>query len=525
MSIRTKLSSRASVVCVLVLAGTAIPACSDPTVPALPDTNVTPRDGGGGDAGPRDGGPDTGPRPDTGPLPDTGPQPDTGVMPDAFVDIDTGTPPDDAGTDAFVAPVDDAGTDAFVAPMVDAGMDAFVAPMVDAGTDAFVVPMVDAGRDAFSATDAYMPGCGNNVRDPGEQCDDGDRYNLDGCDSACRYEVVTRITDLDIQRGMAPAMCVHRTNRFGSAVTALAAGPLNTALSDGITAGTTNILIQALGLDDLTGVADPSFTLGVGGASCDPTGATCPRTGNPLDSWYIMNHTGLDAMGHTTSTITAALAARALTTSGNPTVSFPFTLGGSSLLLQMNNVHVIAQISNAAADVPSLPAPPPASIDPTLRVLEVINGAGSSQGICGDITVSSLAAIPVPDILAVGGSNACGCASGSRSYTSCGTGPVTPACNTLLDVFVGGCNADSGIIGCVNAITASQPDVAVTGTPRMLTLTTGNHVTPSQLVGNTDAYSAWFTFMANRVHETGEDCAAATDCQTGQTCNAMMLCQ
>jgi hypothetical protein len=34
-----------------------------------------------------------------------------------------------------------------------------------------------------------------------------------------------------------------------------------------------------------------------------------------------------------------------------------------------------------------------------------------------------------------------------------------------------------------------------------------------------DAYSAYFTFTANRAHFTGETCAVTTDCQSGKTCN------
>jgi len=35
---------------------------------------------------------------------------------------------------------------------------------------------------------AYEFACGNGVVDLGEQCDDGNRVNGDGCSSACRIE-------------------------------------------------------------------------------------------------------------------------------------------------------------------------------------------------------------------------------------------------------------------------------------------------------------------------------------------------
>jgi cysteine-rich repeat protein len=645
MSTSTKVSPSRSVFCALVLAvaGAGVSACSDNTIPDVPDTGPG-HDGSVGDSGVRDSAVDTGPPRDTGPTtPDTGPAPDMGIdTPDTGTDaavgptcgngaLDTGETCDTAitsGAGACPTSCDDTvacTTDAMTGsactaecthtPLtasgttvdgccptgathttdtdcpascgngtVDAGETCDTGIASGAGacptscddamactTDALVSGATcnamcthttittpasgdsccPAGANHNTDTDCAamcgnavvegpgetceppntatcdsachtitFTGCGDGVLQTGEQCDDGDRYNLDGCDSACNYETVARITDLDIKQGMAPAMCVHRTNRFGAAINGLALGTLNTALSDGISAGTTNILIDILGLDDLTGAADTAFTMGVVGAACDPAGGACPRMGNPRDGWFIVNHTGLDTMGHSTSTIMGALAGRALTTSGSPTVSFPFTLGTSSLLLTMDNVHVIAATGTAT----SRPAPPPASLRAGLMVFETIGGAGGGQGICGDVSVASLAAIPVPDILAMGGTNACGACggAGARTYTSCGTGPVTPACNTLLDVFVGGCQV-SNII-CVQAIMPTQPDVAVTGTPRTLTLGTGNHVMASQLAGNTDSYSSWFSFTANRVHATGENCAAATDCQTGQACSTTGIC-
>lgn len=523
MPTSTKVLSSKYVLCALVLAtaGMTISACSDNTVPEIPDTGVPPSDSGPRDAG-VDSAVDTGPRPDTGPLPDTGATPDTGVVADTGIDaasdidadVDANTVGTDAGTDAFVA-TSDTGVDAFVPP-VDSGMDAFVV-MVDAGSDAGSDGGSDAGRDAFVAmTDAYTPGCGNGVLDMGEQCDDGDLFNLDGCDSGCRYEPVARVTNIAISRNMAPAMCTHRGNRFGMAINGLAVGTLNTSLNNGINAGTTNILIPAVGLDDLTGVADTAFSLGIVGGVCETGAGACPRTGNPLDSWYRVDHAGLDAMGHSTSPIMAAVAARAITTSGSPSVTFPFTLGASSLLLGMNNVHIIAQFGNTT----SRPAAPPTSLRAGTVVWETINGTGSTQGICGDITVASLAQIPVPTDLAVGGATACGACggAGARTYTSCGTGPVGPGCNSLLDVFVGGCQVMNII--CVAAIAPTQPDVAGGAAVRTLSLGAGNKVMASQLTGNTDAYSSYLNFSANRVHITSESCMVSGDCQTGQTCTA-----
>jgi hypothetical protein len=35
-----------------------------------------------------------------------------------------------------------------------------------------------------------------------------------------------------------------------------------------------------------------------------------------------------------------------------------------------------------------------------------------------------------------------------------------------------------------------------------------------------DAYSAYLKFAENRIHFTGQNCATANQCQTGQVCDA-----
>lgn len=49
---------------------------------------------------------------------------------------------------------------------------------------AFIVKPSSSSAAASSA--AYVPRCGNAVRDPGEECDDGNFVDTDGCTIACR---------------------------------------------------------------------------------------------------------------------------------------------------------------------------------------------------------------------------------------------------------------------------------------------------------------------------------------------------
>ncbi|MCC6522589.1 MAG: hypothetical protein IT373_08015 [Polyangiaceae bacterium] len=358
--------------------------------------------------------------------------------------------------------------------------------------------------------------CGNGVLEAGEQCDDGNPYNLDGCDSGCKYEVVTRMTSLAIQSTAAPAFCTPTTNRLGTqSLTGTALNSMNTSLSDGINAGTTNILTQLLGLDDLTGVADPNgLSLGVVSGTVDPARGAWPGN-NPIDWWFLVDHNAVDAFGLPTGLLTnGTLAARQLAAGPND-VNLVLLLGGSPANLRMRSARVAATLNGSPP--PNVPAPPPSQLAAGLTVFQTMTASGTGQGLCGNITVASLAQIPLPEDLAQGGATPCGACSNSRQYTYCGAGlPVGPGCNSLLDALVGGCKV---VVCLVTAINPRQPDVAGSdGDIDTLTLGPGNKIPAAQLTGNDDAYSAYMKFDGNRTHLTGETCVTTADCQSGKTC-------
>ncbi len=356
--------------------------------------------------------------------------------------------------------------------------------------------------------------CGNGVLDMGEQCDDGNTRNLDGCDKTCKYEVVGRMTSIAIQGGAAPAGCTPTTNRLGSqSITGTGLGSINQSLTDGITAGTTNVTTMFLGLDDLTGVADSNgLTIGIVSGSLDPAKGAWPMN-NPIDWWFYAAGSNV-AMGAPTGILTnGTLAARALK-AGPSDVTLTLLLAGSPALLEMRSARIAATLNGTPA--PNVPAPPPAMLAAGLTVFQTFTGSGTGQGLCGNITVQSLAQIPIPQSLATNGSNACGaCMPGSKTYTYCGMGmPVGPNCNSLLDALVGGCK----VVAClVAAINPQQPDVPGTGTAT-LTLGAGNKVPAAQSTGNTNAYSSYMKFDGNRAHLTTQTCTVTADCQTGLTC-------
>jgi hypothetical protein len=184
------------------------------------------------------------------------------------------------------------------------------------------------------------------------------------------------------------------------------------------------------------------------------------------------------------------------------------------------STRLVATIPETPA--PNVPAPPPAKLQAGLTVFQDVLGGATGPaglGICGNITVASLAEAPVLQTLAAGGMTACGNCPASHVYTYCGKGmPVGPTCNSMLDVLVGGCEVDCF----ASAVNAGQPDVPGAAMVQPLALGPLNKVTVPP--GDNDAYSSFWTFGANRAHFTGQTCYAATDCQTGKTCNAAGTC-
>jgi cysteine-rich repeat protein len=356
--------------------------------------------------------------------------------------------------------------------------------------------------------------CGNGVIDPGEQCDDGNRLDLDGCDSTCHYELVDRVTAFSIATAAAPSFCTPTTNIFGTKALKNAAALLGTPITQDITAGKLNIMAQLKGLSDLTGGTDTSgLSIGLYSGKPDPTRGTYPAN-NPEDWWFLADPTNL-SNGQSTDVLTGgALTSRTLNAGPN-TLTLSLPLGSSPANLQLNNAVWGATLDGTPP--PDAPAPPPTLLATGTTVFQTITGNTATEGICGNITVNSLSQIPVPQILTDGGTGECGC-TGAPSYTYCGNGnPVGPGCNSMLDVVVGGCKLAG--LGCIQAVVATQPDVAGSGgTPTPLTLGANNKVTVPQ--GDNDSFSAYLKFAANRVHFTGQTCNVAGDCQTGQACDA-----
>jgi hypothetical protein len=336
--------------------------------------------------------------------------------------------------------------------------------------------------------------CGNGTIEPGEHCDDGNTKNLDGCDASCKYEVVQRVTSLQVRTGTSPAYCSPTTNRFGQALSSSAANSFNSNLQGQINAGELNTLMQLLFLDDLSGQNDPTLQVGVVNGALDPKrGGWVPP--GAIDWWFLADTIDLDSAGLPLQRMTPASITNRLLAGGPSLILLNY--GGSPL--KMRGAAIRATIGTAT----NVPAPPPSSLAAGLTVFQTMAANTSGQGLCGNITVGSLAAIPAPQDLTTSGADSTtrcrSSCSNSREYTYCGLGnPVGPGCNSLLDVIVSGCRTT---ILCVTAISRQQPDVGVGGNPPNV-LTANSSTGKVTVTQPDDAYSSYFYLATQRAHLT-----------------------
>jgi cysteine-rich repeat protein len=325
--------------------------------------------------------------------------------------------------------------------------------------------------------------CGNGVRDPGEQCDDGNTNGLDGCSATCGFEQVERMNSMQMMFNT-DSFCT--ANALGGAVGSQAQSQLQSAIGGKVTDGTINVLFA---VDDMTGQDAASVTLGsfVG----TPMAGVQPG----LDAWYTVKQQSLTVAGQSVTTLPGQISNGVLT-AGPGNVSFALALGGAGGELDLSSTRAKATIGAMSTPTMSTGSSPghmtSENLDPTLKAF----GSTSGSQLCGNISASSLAAVPAPDQL-TSGSTSC-----SQGYTSA---------NSLLDVFVGGCT-----VFIVQALKPTQPDknndtVAAVGAGGPYKLTAGGDHKVNGCKDksgasvdlaaclHTASYSAGFKFTTQRV--------------------------
>ncbi len=151
-----------------------------------------------------------------------------------------------------------------------------------------------------------IAGCGNGMLDAGEQCDDGNTTRWDGCGADCRDEVSVHLENT--QFGDEGTGCDYSgdgmpDNRFATSLgSALAL--INMFLGGGGPGGGgggggPNFLLSFLGLDDPTGVNDPSLR-------------TAWLLGDADGAGFTVDPTSLNADFTPTTSLESTIAMRAL---------------------------------------------------------------------------------------------------------------------------------------------------------------------------------------------------------------------
>jgi hypothetical protein len=326
--------------------------------------------------------------------------------------------------------------------------------------------------------------------------------DLDGCDSTCKFEQITRATQLLIQWAH-DTYCT--TDVLFEAVKdppfANVHSTLQGDLSTDVTNGTDNVVFKYFSITDLTG---QSGTASVGSYNATLTDAyTGTFTGNAdLDWWYTLDTT--TAGGTPLYTPNSKQSAGTFTTgvlnaSGGHVLVSAF---GTSLL-DLANVKLQLPIASPASKptiATGTPAVPPGqlaaeNLDPTLTSFAKAGGTNAAPTglLCGDTTAASLAATAVPAQLQ---SNC------TQNFT---------ATNNMLDVFVDGCTAN--FVGTIIAVTQPDqvnPDAPPAGAGGLYKFQlTGNHVTGCTDKSGTAvslsaceaaaAYSTYLKLAADRV--------------------------
>jgi hypothetical protein len=336
--------------------------------------------------------------------------------------------------------------------------------------------------------------CGNGIREAGEQCDDGNTTNLDGCSSTCQFEQDQRMTSLQIV-GSTDSFCT--SNSLGTtALTATALNQLNPPINTDIGTGTINQFFTFAGLTDLTGTTtQPSVQVGV----IDGTLAAAYTTGfsgsADLDWWYTFDPASVNSSNIPLVQLPASITGAVLT-AGPGTVNLSNLFVSGSGVLSLANTTISAPIGASSVPTESGSGNPPGhlaseNLNPAIQSFASMGTASSEGKLCGALTATSLAAIPIPSTL-VSGETACVNTTGSHVYTSG---------NSMLDVLVGGCKV---VLGVVTVVNPTQPDTVLSG-GTICPLTTAtvngvtNHVNASPSCLAQDGYSSYFQFTTDRV--------------------------
>jgi cysteine-rich repeat protein len=353
-----------------------------------------------------------------------------------------------------------------------------------------------SGGDARSDAAPAVPRCGDRHRDPGEQCDDGNLVNLDGCSAACSFEEVQRVDTLTLALGTDADCTVNSlapllTGTFGQFL----APYIVNALQNGLSLQNSTLLLPFVTLADPQG-GNGSVSLGFVGATF--AGAAV----NPLDAWYTAAPTELDALRHPLLTIGGTIASKNLA-AGPGALQMTLDLGSGPHVYRASHARLFGHIGASSAPLISAAGTTSGhlaseNLDPALTSFASIDGGR----LCGNLSAESLASALIPAVPSV--------PVAGLGTVQCDQGYTTT--NSMLDLLASGCTVAGGSIVVASAVQPDQTDpqaaVAGAGAPYQLVVGSGAHVTgckdtsqASVDLGNclrAAAYSTFFQFTSKR---------------------------
>jgi cysteine-rich repeat protein len=365
--------------------------------------------------------------------------------------------PSDSGSDGNGASPD-------ATPQSDSAMPGDATSNSDGGNSGDAAIPTDSGtKDTGTTADSGGmvpdtgggPGvCGNGVRESGEQCDDGNLIDLDGCDSTCHFEQVTRATDVTMVF-TTDSFCAHDAlceavgpSNFGAQVRS----QFQSTISGEIQAGTINVVFKYFGITDPTG---QSGSASVGSYAAAPPTYTGGTTGtSDLDWWYtvVPATAGTSPLYLPTAAQSPGTFAGGLLAASGGHVELPIF---GSATLDMAEAQIQLPVGAASKPKASSGAAPghlaSENLDPSLTSFATAGGtnAAPTGKLCGNVTALSMSTPgSVPPSAQTGGANAC-----TENYD---------ATNSALDWFVTGCHVMQSIFT-VEAIAPTNPDTVDTG--------------------------------------------------------------
>ena len=288
-----------------------------------------------------------------------------------------------------------------------------------------------------------QPTCGDGKLDPGEECDDGNVNNDDGCNSVCKAELVFRLTKLKILTDNAPDYCVYANNKnHGNAMGAIFPSSaildaMSSLLSGSFNDGTANVLEHILDLDNpAADRPDPLINIGIsqGTLAADWSSQT-----DKLDFPLTVDAATVDAQGLPKTFMVSQLVDK-----GNGVMELQGVKPGKAGFTGPDNSDFTLHNAVARIEVDSSRSQPklPLTFADGLKMPETIghDSDTSPEGrLCGAMLASSFQTISMPGTLAT----LCALLSTTRfapcDDTTPAKDPTKGECDSILTLLQKGC--------------------------------------------------------------------------------------